>query len=295
VAADKKTQILEAAIRLFAENGFHSTSIQEIADAAGVAKGSTYLYFKSKDDILLSIFDNYYLKMFDDIMNAVQPGWSPREKLRAQLRMQLEKFNEFRDFIKMQMREQFIHRNEEIKKASLQMRLKSLIWLRERILELYGEEIRPYSLDCTNMFQSIIGGYMGLMVMHGVSYELEELAEFLVKRLDDMALGLIRSQEKPIMLEADWLEYLRCNPIVDSPKSTMTRLIQQIRELAESQAAADPAGTEDLLASLQVLEEELGKEKPKRVIVQGMLGILQQSGINGMKKLVKQLQGSLPQ
>lgn len=54
---DKRARILEAAIKVFAERGFHSATVAEIARAAGVADGTIYLYFKSKDDLLLRLFD----------------------------------------------------------------------------------------------------------------------------------------------------------------------------------------------------------------------------------------------
>ncbi|WP_438447342.1 TetR/AcrR family transcriptional regulator [Gorillibacterium sp. sgz5001074] len=288
MAADKREQILWAAIKLFAEKGFHSTSIQEIADAAGVAKGSTYLYFKSKDAILLSVFTDYYGKMFDDIMNAPVPDLSPRDRLKAQIRMQLEKFIEFKDFLKMQMREQFIHQNEDIKKAAVQMRIRGLLWLQEQIQGLYGEEIRPWSLDCTSMFQSVMSGYIGNMILHGIPHDLDELADFLIGRLDDLVAGLLRDRPKPMLGGVDLHDFLQENP-AGSREDKLRQLFRQIRELAEADAGESEAA-EDLTASLQVLEEELQKPRPKRVIVQGMVTLLQQSGISGMKKLVKQLQ-----
>lgn len=288
MASDKREQILLAAIRLFAEKGFHSTSIQEIADAAGVAKGSTYLYFKSKDDIMLSIFNDYYVKIFDEIMYAPAPGVEPRDKFKARIRMQLEKFSEFRDFIKMQMREQFIHQNEEVKKAAMRMRIRGVVWMHDQIVEMYGEAVRPWALDCTHMFQAIIGGYMGMMIMHGLAFDLEEMAEFLMARLDDLAHGLMKGGQPPIMQAQNLAEFLRCNPM-NQPENKLQTVLREIREQVQEASSGEEA-VEDLLSSLQVLEEELQKEKPKRVIVQGMLTMLQHSGITGMKKLVKQLQ-----
>lgn len=56
----KYHQILEAAIELFSEKGFESTSIQDIAQLAGVAKGTVYLYFKSKDDLMKQVYEYCY-------------------------------------------------------------------------------------------------------------------------------------------------------------------------------------------------------------------------------------------
>lgn len=55
---DKRERILRAAIRVFARKGFYATRVSEIAKAAGVADGTIYLYFKNKDDVLVSIFQD---------------------------------------------------------------------------------------------------------------------------------------------------------------------------------------------------------------------------------------------
>ena len=56
VAVDKRRQILDAAVRVFARQGFHSTRVSDIADEAGVAYGLVYHYFRSKDQVLNELF-----------------------------------------------------------------------------------------------------------------------------------------------------------------------------------------------------------------------------------------------
>lgn len=57
-SADKRDRILRAAIKVFAKKGFYATRVSEIAKAAGVADGTIYLYFKNKDDVLITIFED---------------------------------------------------------------------------------------------------------------------------------------------------------------------------------------------------------------------------------------------
>jgi len=64
---DKQTAISKAAVAVFARRGFHQTTVSEIAHEAGVAKGTIYLYFKSKSEILVAIFRRY----FDEMLNFV--------------------------------------------------------------------------------------------------------------------------------------------------------------------------------------------------------------------------------
>ncbi len=70
VAADRKKQILKAAVEVFAERGFHRTRVSDIAKRAGVAYGLIYHYFDSKDDVLNSLFESnwsVFLKVLRDL------------------------------------------------------------------------------------------------------------------------------------------------------------------------------------------------------------------------------------
>ncbi|HVR62508.1 MAG TPA: TetR/AcrR family transcriptional regulator [Polyangia bacterium] len=54
---DKRQRILDAAVSVFAQKGFFASRINDVASAAGIADGTVYLYFESKDDILIKLFD----------------------------------------------------------------------------------------------------------------------------------------------------------------------------------------------------------------------------------------------
>src|SRR5881275_1271711 len=54
--SDKHQQIIEAAVRVFARNGYYNSRVSDIAREAGIASGTIYLYFKTKDDILVTLF-----------------------------------------------------------------------------------------------------------------------------------------------------------------------------------------------------------------------------------------------
>src|SRR5579883_2305801 len=62
-SGDKRERILDAAVRVFAKKGFHATRVSEVAKAAGVADGTIYLYFKSKDELLVSLFEDRVEKL----------------------------------------------------------------------------------------------------------------------------------------------------------------------------------------------------------------------------------------
>ena len=82
-AVDKRRLILDAAVRVFARQGFHTCRVSDIADEAGVAYGLVYHYFQSKDEVL----DTLFLERWDVLLEAIREvdasSQPARDKLRA--------------------------------------------------------------------------------------------------------------------------------------------------------------------------------------------------------------------
>lgn len=89
LGGDKRERILDAAERVFAQHGFFAARVSEIAKEAGVADGTIYLYFKSKDDLLISLFESR-MDRFNQLLAAAIPAEaSPTEKLLSLIRTYL--------------------------------------------------------------------------------------------------------------------------------------------------------------------------------------------------------------
>lgn len=82
-APDRRRQILDAAVRVFARQGFHSTRVADIADEAGVAYGLVYHYFSSKEQVLGELFSVRWSLLLAAIEEADKGTGAPREKLEA--------------------------------------------------------------------------------------------------------------------------------------------------------------------------------------------------------------------
>jgi TetR/AcrR family transcriptional regulator, fatty acid metabolism regulator protein len=82
-AVDKRRVILDAAVRVFARQGFHTCRVSDIADEAGVAYGLVYHYFSSKDEILNTLFLERWDVMLAAIAEADASEVTPRDKLLA--------------------------------------------------------------------------------------------------------------------------------------------------------------------------------------------------------------------
>jgi TetR/AcrR family transcriptional regulator, fatty acid metabolism regulator protein len=86
---DKRERILDAAVRVFASRGFHATRVSDVASAAGVADGTIYLYFKSKDALLVSLFESHVERLLDFLEKQLPRSASPSEKLKRIVEVQL--------------------------------------------------------------------------------------------------------------------------------------------------------------------------------------------------------------
>jgi TetR/AcrR family fatty acid metabolism transcriptional regulator len=94
---DKREAILRAAIQVFAHNGYFNSKVADIASAAGVADGTVYLYFKSKEEILHSIFDRTVEEAISEGRRQLEQISDPREKLRRIAHLHLERMGADRD------------------------------------------------------------------------------------------------------------------------------------------------------------------------------------------------------
>jgi TetR/AcrR family transcriptional regulator, fatty acid metabolism regulator protein len=95
--ADKREAILRAATQVFARNGYFNSKVADIARAAGVADGTVYLYFKSKEEILHSVFDRSVGDVISEGRRQIEALADPREKLRRIAHLHLDRLGADRD------------------------------------------------------------------------------------------------------------------------------------------------------------------------------------------------------
>ena len=79
--SEKYQRILDAAVEVIAENGYFHSPVSAIAARAGVADGTIYLYFKSKDDVLRTAIDNNYARIYAQVEDAFRTMPGPRDQL----------------------------------------------------------------------------------------------------------------------------------------------------------------------------------------------------------------------
>jgi len=117
VKNNKYHLILEAAIRVFARQGFYQSTVAQIAREAGVADGTIYLYFKNKDDILVQFFNYRTKQVFDRFRAAVNQSDNSQDKLRSLIRRHLTEFQRDRNMAVVYQVE--THQNSRLAEAQI--------------------------------------------------------------------------------------------------------------------------------------------------------------------------------
>ena len=97
VVLPKRDAILRAAIDVFAERGFFNAQVADVARAAGVAAGTVYLYFRSKDDLLVQLFERTTQEAFAEARTAAAEVRDPAERLRLFARLHLARLGRDRN------------------------------------------------------------------------------------------------------------------------------------------------------------------------------------------------------
>src|SRR6266850_2040477 len=87
---DKPQQIIDAAVRVFARNGFYNSRVSDIAREAGIASGTIYLYFKTKDEILVTLFRDKMAAFVAGVRKAIADEPGATAKIRRMIRLHFE-------------------------------------------------------------------------------------------------------------------------------------------------------------------------------------------------------------
>ena len=94
---DKRDALLRAAIETFAARGFFNAQVADVARTAGVAAGTVYLYFRGKDDLLISVFDRTMKEAIAAGRDSIASLSDPIEQLRAIARLHLDRMSRDRN------------------------------------------------------------------------------------------------------------------------------------------------------------------------------------------------------
>jgi AcrR family transcriptional regulator len=97
----RSTELLEAARRVFGEKGFHGATVDDIAEAAGVAKGTLYLYYPSKHAVYWAALRHGIVALLEELDRSMSRESTVEAKIRAYIRTKMLYFEKHRDFFRI--------------------------------------------------------------------------------------------------------------------------------------------------------------------------------------------------
>src|SRR5262250_2981137 len=104
--SSKRERIVESALKLFANESYQAVTMDRVAEAAGVAKGTLYLYFQSKEDLYLGILTDGMESMVRDYQASVDANADVKVRLRHAVTMTVEFYDRRRDLLRLMMTEE---------------------------------------------------------------------------------------------------------------------------------------------------------------------------------------------
>ena len=277
----KKKQILEAAVRLFARQGFHATSIQEIVDEVGIAKGSIYFYFKSKDELLVSIFEYYGEQLYNAMAeHPGEEGLAARQRLCLQLERQFRFLREHAEFIQMMIKEPLsgVHQ-EQLRTLAFRFRSRYLNWLYRQIQAIYGSEAKRYWADGVLLLGGMMHQFMEGVMIDRDAIDDVRLSDFLVRRLDDVMRGMLEAGEPPIMGHSG-IRRMIAFGLAEQEEEHAHAVLNELKELAKGTDAEE---------TIALIKAELNKAAPHRVIVRALLALLEKQGEPNWRETLRRL------
>ncbi|MFC5527943.1 TetR/AcrR family transcriptional regulator [Cohnella yongneupensis] len=293
----QKEKIIASAIRMFADKGYSSTSIQDIANDCGIAKGSLYKFFSSKEELLIEVYRNRLHAMFEQVERIKSDAeLSPKERFIQETHNQFAFFTEFfsniQEFYELSM-------NEEggFSKFLQHMRAYMLSYYGDCLERAYGQDVERNKWDLVTLYVGIMKGYMSIMTVVGRTADNGTIAAFIVDRMDDMAAGILRSKPEPIFGPAIMDKFVSCGmegasiPAHEILEEVVSRLLASIHELH-----VPTARKTELTEAAILIQKEVGEDQPRGVLIRALIGLLQTqhelSGIAGyLEKTIESQRG----
>ena len=260
--SEKNQLIIESAIKLFSINSISSTSIQDIASESGISKGAFYLHFKSKDALLIAIIDYYSDMITKSIQNKAYDTLPAREQYIHKLTDLFECILQHKDFILVQMREPSIPLTEEMKSSLKRLNYKSNQFHQSYLQQLYGDEAKPFVWDLTFMIDGLFHSYLKFLIYAPV-IDIRDLVHFVIKRLDSLVEGLDAEQA---LLSDELISPFMTEFYEEETSETVPFELSELRSLISELENKD-----ELLVSIDILEEETNQQNPRLPVIQGML------------------------
>ncbi|TMN23378.1 TetR/AcrR family transcriptional regulator [Lentibacillus cibarius] len=262
--AQRHKDLLNAAVRLFQQHGFHATSIEDITRSCGISKGAFYKHFDSKEAMILELLQRYYDEIFTEADRYAEAlTHAPLLKLKKKITIELEKSMEYQSFLYALMTEFPPHEKGAIPELLNRIYHDHHKWHVNAILEAFGSDAKKYTKDLTIMMEGIIHSYMMAIIWRGADLSPEKLGAFVVDCLYVIVAN--REQLLPVMPVYSNSKHHQETMLADM-KHELDTLCLELNNKTEKTIAE----TKDIQA-LEMLIDELEQGYPREFLIDALL------------------------
>lgn len=177
---DKRQKIMDAAVSVFAQKGFYNSTVADVAREADVADGTIYLYFKNKDDLLISIFEHSMDMFIGAVRHEMEQVLSPSEKIKRFISLHLKLVQRYQDLAQVIQIE--LRQSSKFMKEYVHSKFFAYLDILQGIIEQGQREgLFKKSADAVILKRAIFGAIdeMALewILMRKKRYTIDEVAE----------------------------------------------------------------------------------------------------------------------
>ncbi|WP_142825989.1 TetR/AcrR family transcriptional regulator [Planococcus soli] len=257
---DKRTELMKQAVHLFSLKGFHQTSVQEVAQAVGISKGAFYKHFDSKENLFIEILKQYHEEITGAISSSQHaPGSDHKDVFKEKLAIEIERTLSNQDFFMMVFKDFPLSDSEKLKSLFMELRQSTITLHKTILLDTYGTPVEPFLDDLVMVLEGLMQQYIITLVIEQKHVPISKLVNFVTAAIDAIVANL--EDMEPVLTEA------RSSPVT---------IDEIFLHMAEKIEASEPH-PEKLLASLNLLKEQVGKKEQEEFLIEALLVYLKQS------------------
>jgi len=283
-----KQEVVRSATRLFKERGFLAITIQDIAEDCGIAKGSVYKFFPSKEDLFSEVFDQCHNEYFDQVEALKRlPGLSPKEQFLKQIVLRFRYFIKYK-FILVEFTELPIQQDLKFQPLRHKVRGRLIRWHVECLEQMYGEEIKHFIWDLVSIYRAILKEYLLWIIYEEKLLSLEETANFILDKLNVLVRHMVATNSTPLLNQVSFERYLDWG--LEDRQEEKEKILDDLFMRVDTTLDLVQSGAEHRLRLRELLNfirVEVSNPEPNKPLIQASLYYLEREV--ELKSLIIQL------
>lgn len=187
----RKTQIAEAAVKVFVKKGYEGSTTKEIAKKARVSEGTIFRYFKTKKDILLYVINLLTERVIAELNREIEECTDPKEALKMILRLHYRLIIKNYDMFKVVIYEIQFHK--DLQENFYKKIVKSMLHMTEKTFREYKDDI---NVEPRAGAEALLGIFFGIMLVRNAIKQADEYdeQEVVANTLDILFNGIFKDK-----------------------------------------------------------------------------------------------------